>query len=393
MLMWKNALKFAGRYLLLLILYSFLSANLHFRYSELLAAILAVAVAGRFVKFSVKGVFFAFICFNWIPPLLVYLWNFVKGGASSDLMVQAWPHFGLMLVQSFLAALTLSVFSYIEQRLAGRKNNATTTISGLSCTLVFTTIALAPPHSQTANSPQTLFPFIETISGTSVKFEMIPISAGTISINKTAVEIKPVWIGKTEVTWDEYDVYMLKLEASDNQKLGELDAIARPTKPYGAPDRGFGHKGYPALSMTFHAAQEYCRWLSIKTGRKYRLPTEAEWEYACRAGDAKKMSAEILDKHAWFWDNAEDKTHPVATKQPNLWGLYDMLGNAVEWVIGMDGNPIVADGSFKSKVDKLDCGTRAMQVPFWNRTDPQMPKSKWWLSDATFVGFRIVCEP
>jgi len=242
-------------------------------------------------------------------------------------------------------------------------------------------------------SAQTLSAFVETIPGASVKFEMIPLAAGTISLNKTAVEIKPIWIGKTEVTWDEYDVYALKLEASNNQKLGELDAIARPTKPYGAPDRGFGHKGYPALSMTFHAAQEYCRWLSAKTGKKYRLPTEAEWEYACRAGAAEKMSAEILDKHAWLWDNAEDKTHPVATKQPNQWGLYDMLGNAVEWVVGMEGNSIVAGGSFKSKAEQLHCGTRAMQVPFWNRTDPQMPKSKWWLSDATFVGFRIVCEP
>lgn len=246
------------------------------------------------------------------------------------------------------------------------------------------------------NSPvtaQSLSSFVETLPGPAAKFEMIPLPAGTISINNTKVEIKPVWIGKTEVTWDEYDVYMLKLDAADNAKPGELDAVARPTKPYGAPDRGFGHKGYPALSMTFHAAQEYCRWLSIKTGKKYRLPTEAEWEYACRAGAVEKMSAAVLDKHAWFGDNAEDKTHPVATKQPNKWGLYDMLGNAVEWVVGMDGNPIVAGGSFKSKAEQLHCGTRALQVPFWNRTDPQSPKSKWWLSDATFVGFRIVCEP
>ena len=240
---------------------------------------------------------------------------------------------------------------------------------------------------------QTLSPITETIPGSAVKFDMLPLSTGATFLDKNKIEIKPFWIGKTEVTWDEYDVYMLKLDADDNPKLGELDAIARPTKPYGAPDRGFGHKGYPALSMTFHAAQEYCRWLSIKTGKKYRLPTEAEWEYACRAGSTEKMSAEILDKHAWFWDNAEDKTHPVATKQPNPWGIYDMLGNAVEWVVGNDGNPMVAGGSFKSKAEQLHCGTRAMQVPFWNRTDPQIPKSKWWLSDATFVGFRIVCEP
>lgn len=235
--------------------------------------------------------------------------------------------------------------------------------------------------------------FVETIPGTSVQFEMVPLPAGTISLNKTAVEIKPLWIGKTEVTWDEYDIYAFRLDTNENQKIGELDAVARPTKPYGAPDRGFGHRGYPALSMTFHAAQEYCQWLSKKTGKKYRLPTEAEWEYACRAGTAEKLARADLEKSAWFWDNAEDKTHPVATKQPNAWNLYDMLGNAAEWVVGNDGNPLVAGGSFKSKSEQLSCEIRALQVPAWNMTDPQMPKSKWWLSDATFVGFRIVCEP
>lgn len=243
------------------------------------------------------------------------------------------------------------------------------------------------------STTQALSPFAETIPGTSVKFEMIPLPAGTMTINKTAVEIKPVWIGKTEVTWDEYDIYAFKLDEKENQKIGELDAIARPTKPYGAPDRGFGHKGYPALSMTFHAAQEYCRWLSAKTGKKYRLPTEAEWEYACRAGETEKISPASLDKHAWFWDNAEDKTHPVATKQPNPWGLYDMLGNAAEWVVGHDGKPVVAGGSYKYKAAQLHSGARAKQMPMWNMTDPQMPKSKWWLSDATFVGFRVLCEP
>jgi formylglycine-generating enzyme required for sulfatase activity len=261
-------------------------------------------------------------------------------------------------------------------------------ILGLSCALISFS-----PHPKISSSPQTLSPFVETIPGASVKFEMIPLPAGAITINKTAVEIKPVWIGKTEVTWDEYDIYAFKLDEKENQKIGELDAIARPTKPYGAPDRGFGHQGYPALSMTFHAAQEYCRWLSAKTGKKYRLPTEAEWEYACRAGEAEKISPASLDQRAWFWDNAEDKTHPVATKQPNKWGLHDMLGNAAEWVVGLDGKPVVAGGSYKYKAAQLHSGARAKQMPMWNMTDPQMPKSKWWLSDATFVGFRVVCEP
>ncbi|NUM75412.1 SUMF1/EgtB/PvdO family nonheme iron enzyme, partial [candidate division KSB1 bacterium] len=204
---------------------------------------------------------------------------------------------------------------------------------------------------------------------------------------------KPIWIGKTEVTWDEYDAYALRPIKDASSKIGELDAIAQPSKPYGAPDRGFGHKDYAALSMTFHAAQEYCRWLSAKTGKKYRLPTEAEWEYACRAGATGKLSQEKLNQQAWYGGNAEGKTHPVATKQPNAWGLHDMLGNAAEWVIGQDGTPLVAGGSFKNKAEQLDYSARAQQAPFWNMTDPQMPKSKWWLSDATFVGFRVACEP
>ena len=253
--------------------------------------------------------------------------------------------------------------------------------------------ALQPPHAI-----QDWSPFVATIPGTAVTFEMRPLPAGQITIadsslpeGKRLVAINPIWIGKTEVTWDEYDLYAFQLEG--NAQTGALDAVSRPSKPYGAPDRGFGHKGYAALGVTFHAAQEYCRWLSAKSGRKYRLPTEAEWEYACRAGDLGQFAKEKLAQCAWHWDNAEDKTHPVATKASNAYGLHDMLGNAAEWVSSRNGTPLAAGGSFKSKAAQLDFGTRARQSPSWNMTDPQMPKSKWWLSDAAFVGFRVVCEP
>lgn len=247
---------------------------------------------------------------------------------------------------------------------------------------------------------QTLSSYVETIPGTSVKFEMIPIPAGQVTIadlnqagNKISVEIKPIWMSKTEVTWDEYDIWAFRLDAAADHKIGELDAVARPTKPYGAPDRGFGHHGHPALAMTFEAAQEYCRWLSAQTGKRYRLPMKTEWEYACQAGVAEKFSRESLDRHAWYWDNAEDKTHRVATREPNPWGLHDMLGNVAEWIIGNDGAPVVAGGSYRNKAEHVNCGTEAKQTPAWNATDPQFPKSKWWLADAPFVGFRVVCEP
>jgi hypothetical protein len=70
-----------------------------------------------------------------------------------------------------------------------------------------------------------------------------------------------------------------------------------------------------------------------------------------------------------------------------------MLGNIAEWIIGNDGAPVVAGGSFKDKAEQIHGSSRAKQTPAWNATDPQFPKSKWWLADAPFVGFRVVCEP
>jgi len=249
---------------------------------------------------------------------------------------------------------------------------------------------------------KTLSAYTETIPGTVVKFEMVPVPGGTYTINdpKTGkpkqVTIKPFYIGKTEVTWDEFDVFVHKLDAPDTQKIGGADAISRPSKPYGAVDRGYGRKGYPAISMTYLAAQKYCEWLSAKTGKKYRLPTEAEWEYACRAGVLPAgpiTDSELLDKLAWHWGNSEDKTHKVGTKQPNAWGIHDMLGNVAEWCQPMDDEvPVVRGGSFDDQPDKVHPAARKKYTPDWQMNDPQNPKSQWWLTDAPFVGFRVVCE-
>lgn len=116
----------------------------------------------------------------------------------------------------------------------------------------------------------------EPIAGTLVGFDMMPVSGGTVTIPDPAapsggllVEVAPFWIGKTEVTWDEFDVWMLALDI-EPERRGGIDAESRPSRPYGAPDRGFGHAGFAAISMTFHAAQSYAEWLSEKTGKQYR---------------------------------------------------------------------------------------------------------------------------
>jgi formylglycine-generating enzyme required for sulfatase activity len=102
------------------------------------------------------------------------------------------------------------------------------------------------------------------------------------------------------------------------------------------------------------------------------------------------MDKVALSAVAWFWDNSDAKTHPVGKKKPNAWGLYDMLGNAGEWVKGVDGKPVLKGGSYSDNAEKVHCGARAIPTRDWQRDDPQIPKSIWWLSNGPFAGFRIV---
>ena len=235
-----------------------------------------------------------------------------------------------------------------------------------------------------ASSPRSTH--TETIPGSLVTFELVSIPpSGSLA---------PFWIGKTEVTWQEYGIWAFAL-AEDADDDDDADAESSPSEPYLPPDRGWGHQGYPAIGMTHHAAQMYCQWLSAKTGGKYRLPTPAEWEHACRAGaiEPAKLTRARLGASAWFAANADDKTHPVAKKQPNAWGLHDMLGNAAEWCAGAEGKSIACGGSFRDRRTQVHCGARLAQTDAWSATDPMIPKSIWWLSDASFVGFRLVREP
>lgn len=249
---------------------------------------------------------------------------------------------------------------------------------------------------------------VEKIPGTTSEFTLVEIPAGKMEIQiekvdaaPRTVEFKKFYMGKHEVTWDEFDTFAFSLDLSEEEKQKD-DALqdkalrARPSKPYSAPDHGFGHNGYAAISMTRKSAERYCEWLSKKTGKKFRLPTEEEWQYACSAGGTEKEAD--MEKVAWHKDNSptdmhpDGAPHPVGKKEPNAWGLHDTLGNVVEWVMTTDGKLVARGGSWDHSPSQISCSKRFAQTARWNVTDPQDPKSTWWLSDGKFVGFRVVCE-
>src|SRR5437879_2115655 len=211
--------------------------------------------------------------------------------------------------------------------------------------LVAATLALAPLLAAGAGPARgqaaaRLVPYRDSIPPTLVSFDMVPVAGGSVTLDSPAgsrvVAVAPFWIGKTEVTWDEYDVWVYRLDVAASAPGGRdsADATARPSRPYGAPDRGFGHHGYPALAMTYAAARAYCAWLSARTGRHYALPTDAQWTRALELGMGTdtSLSAERRDALAWHAGNATLKAHPVATKQADALGVHDLLGNVAEWV-------------------------------------------------------------
>jgi len=222
-----------------------------------------------------------------------------------------------------------------------------------------------------AQSPPTTYR--ETIPGTAVTFEMVLVPG--------AGAIEPFYIGRTEVTWDMYDVFALALD--EPRPSAGADAFARPSKPYGAPDYGWGHAGYPAISIAREAADAFTAWLSKKTGKAYRLPSEAEWEHAAR------LAGPPADAAAWHRGNATSRTRPVASRAPDALGLFDLYGNVAEWVVAPGGARVTRGGSFRDPLSALGPAARELQDEYWNERDPQLPKSRWWLSDGPFVGFRL----
>ena len=292
-------------------------------------------------------------------------------------------------------------------------------------------------------------PYEETlqtrVDGETLKFKMIPIKGGEFTMGSDSGEkdeapsfkttVAPFWMEEHEVTWQEYSLFAL-LYLANAHKSGAVkstserdelaDALAAPTAPYSIGTISYdksNQEGYPASGMTRYAAQMYCKWLTATTGRYYRLPTEIEWEYACRCGsDAAYEFGDDESKlgdYAWYLDNSPDGYAKVMTKKPNSWGLYDMHGNVCEWVMdqydkkaykdfaaGKVETPFVAPkkplsvygmfnevsrgGSCAHEAKDCRSAKRIVSDKSWKEHDPQFPQSIWWMTEAPYVGFRVI---
>jgi formylglycine-generating enzyme required for sulfatase activity len=256
------------------------------------------------------------------------------------------------------------------------------------------------------------------------------------------VTVSPFWMAQVEVTWDEFEAWYrgTMAEGRSDTRLAEsagVDAITGATPPYVPPDQGWGKEDRPAITMTHQAAVQYTRWLSQVTGRRYRLPTEAEWEYAARGGMQGPYffegsprqyterrflnrvfgpNTEVLDSFVIHVGNSGARTQPPSEVEPNPFGLLNMLGNVKEFCLDWyspdafrgraEGTPVVdpqgpatgtehviRGGSFRSDPADLRLAARdATRTDACLITDPQIPKSRWWYSDCKDVGFRVVRE-
>lgn len=299
--------------------------------------------------------------------------------------------------------------------------------------------------------------FTEKIPGTTVSFNMKAIPGGTFKMGSPSdeqlrkddegpirdVTLSPFLMSEIEVTWDQYWAFFAETLSegrtlpakvyANNESDPAVDAISGPTPPFGIPDQGWGAGDRPAITMTPYAAEIFCMWLSKKTGKKYRLPTEAEWEYAVRGGTTTPYFFEGNPKQYYsenFWNkwfgtdttkinsyviymaNSQNRTNEPSAVMANTYGLKNMLGNVMEYCadkyatdtysktpstvtnpINKEGDEfVVRGGDFRSDADILRSASRgSTEHDKWLKTDPQQPKSIWWYSDIKSVGFRVVC--
>ena len=322
----------------------------------------------------------------------------------------------------------------------------------VKCVALFAiSIAGCQPRNVPGERPKLPGRYTETItakSGEKISFEMVPVPGGTFLMGSPEGEpgaednerpqhkvcVAPFYLCTTETTIELFlEYYQETMSTSQNasyrqkkstgRSRSDVDAITGPTPVYGDLTMGYGKK-HPAVGMTWHNAKTFCKWLSRKTGREYRLPTEAEWEYACRAGTTNIFGfgndPKRLADFAWYEANSDGEPHEVAGKKPNALGLYDMSGNVCEWVndfyspdayrnaakespavnprgptTGSSQNAfyrqvhVARGGDYTGLIEELRCAARFFDETWWRDGDPQMPKSRWWLPQMDLIGFRI----
>jgi len=299
--------------------------------------------------------------------------------------------------------------------------------------------------------------FTEQIPQSAVSFEMIAVPGGVFQMGSPdnepfrrpdegpvhKVTLSPFFMSETEVTWDMFWVFYSKTMSEGrtppetifaNNSRSDVDAVSGPTPPYGSPDQGWGGGNRPAITMTHYAAETFCQWLSMVTGKKYRLPTEAEWEYAARGGTEtpyffdgnpkdfsntgfwrkfKKASTNEITSYIIYVNNSKNRTQEPDEVKANPFGLKNMLGNVWEYCADKydpdaykkagenNVNPLVTEGeeyvvrggNYASDASDLRSAARSFtKHEDWLKTDPQQPKSIWWYSDIRGIGFRVVCE-
>ena len=333
------------------------------------------------------------------------------------------------------------------------KHGKLTGIPGAATAAVDTSL-----YFKTATPVTSFTDYTEQIPGTAVTFKMVAIPGGTFKMGSTNKEpfhkadeapvrnvtVSPFFMAEVEVTWDQYWAFYGQTMSEGrtppetvyaNNSNPDVDAISGPTPPFGFPDQGWGAGDRPAITMTHYAAETFCQWLSKQTGKKYRLPTEAEWEYAARGGTETPYfftgnPKDFSDQGFWrkFFDaktdsissfviyakNSKNRTQEPGEVKANPFGLKNMLGNVMEYCAdkydpqayskGGESvtNPLITEGEewvvrggnyTSDAADVRSAARDYTKHDAWLKTDPQQPKSIWWYSDIRGIGFRVVCEP
>ena len=251
---------------------------------------------------------------------------------------------------------------------------------------------------------------VERLPNTLERFELVEVPAGRVVLDDPrhpnqpiAVSLAPFYLSRTEVRWDEFLVWVYGLDRHEVVRVtgGQDDACIVPTILQGTLNLSYGSHGYPVNMPSSGLCVEYCRWLTARTGHHYRLPTEAEWLWACLGGAPERAySSAELDAVAWYGGKMIKPTRlpagpgpmPVGTMQPNGYGLFDMLGNVPEWCVRVDGTLAAAGGGWRDPAEQVQPRARESFTPNWQRSGPMRRRSDYWSRDADWVGLRVLRE-